>query len=219
VKRLWALLAVLLMLNATASAAGLAGLISEARELPDPASLVGVKPVLYEKAVQLDGAAYTAYTFPMPEDLEGFLSVYSSAAQRQGYTVSKGAVLDQPAWMVSAGALKAWLVPDYRGSLLFLVHTDLEYAPLPTPTPSRVPAATRTPAPDRTPASTGAASGGHWEIVKVKKDCDACIGGICDLCNGSGWYHQYGERVPCWILCQTCDGLGYWMVSEMRWVP
>lgn len=218
-KRLWILFVMMILLSGTAGASGLAGLSLNAGYLPDPADLVGVKPVLYERDVQLRGAVYTAYTFPMPEDFDGFVSNYTTQVQKQGYTVSEDMVSAQPAVKISAGAKDAFLVPDYRGSLLFLVHTGMEYAPLPTITPSSVPAVTNTSAPVKKDTPVVPSGGGHWERIEVPVDCEACVGGVCDLCKGTGTYSMYGTTVSCERKCQSCDGTGYWIVHEMILVP
>jgi len=216
-RRFWVLLVMLLLLNATASATGLAGLISKTGQLPDPADMVGVKPVLYEQDVRMRGAVYTAYTFPMPEDFDRFLSDYSIKAEKQGYTVSEDTVSAQPAIRIGTDARDAFLIPDYRGSMLFLVHTGIDYAPLPTMTPSPVPTATNTPTPvkNNTPVPSG---GGHWERVEVQVDCEACTRGTCDLCKGTGSYSRFGVTIPCERDCQSCNGTGYWTVHDMVWV-
>ena len=212
------------LLLPTACAAGLSGLISGAGALPDPADLLGGKAFLYEEEVMDGGVAYTAFTFSMPKDYDGFLSQYIPLAEAGGYAVSKGRVLDTDAVKIASGARFAFLIPDYRGALLLLVNPSLDYAPLPTPTPTPRPTSKPTPRPAVTsapdaPLTTGSSGGGHIEYIEVKQDCFACANGKCDLCDGSGWYRNYGEKVPCPIYCKTCDGLGYWYTRQPVWVP
>lgn len=228
-KKAFALLFLLpLLLVSTASAAGLSGLISSAGELPDPAALLGGKAFIYEEDVEVNGALYVAFTFATPEDYTAFLKEYAALAEAAGYSITESRILDMDAQQISSGARSAYLVPDYRGALLFLVNTELDYAALPTPTPTPRPTQEPTPRP-AAPSTTGSSgastnigggsSGGHTEFIEVKQDCFACANGRCDLCNGSGWYRLYGERVPCTTYCTTCDGLGYWYSTQPVWVP
>lgn len=215
-------------LTSGAGAAGLSGLLSSAGALPDPAAILGASAFLYEEEVTDGGIVYVAFTFPMPEAYSAFLREYTALAERAGYTVSAGSALGMEAQKIASGAKAAYLVPDYRGALLFLVNPGLDYAPLPTPTPTPRPTPKPTPWPDSqdTGGSTGGGSaytpqtgGSSVQYIEVKQDCFACVGGKCGLCNGSGWYRNYGESVPCPVLCQTCDGLGYWYVTQPVWVP
>ncbi len=225
----WLLLFLLLcaLLPCTASAAGLSGLVSGAGALPDPADLLGVPAFLYEEDVIDNGLTYAAFTFPMPDDYEAFLIEYAAAARAAGYAVDKSRILKMEAHRVSSGAKAAYLIPDYRGALLFLVGITMDYAPLPTPTPTPCPTPKPTPIPDAPSAgsSTGSSAytpqtgGSSVQYIQVKQDCFACTGGVCSLCHGSGWYRNYGESVPCPIFCQTCDGLGHWYITQPVWVP
>ena len=223
-----ALTAVLLMLTlAVASAAGLSGLLGSGGALPDPADLIGSKAFIYEKDVTESGLSYVAFTFPMPDNYEQFLDEYTALAQKAGYVVSNGQMMEMDAQKVASGAKAAWLIPNYRGSLLFLVSPTLDYAPLPTPTPTPAPTPKPTPLPIVTsPSNSGNSSsytpssgGGHTEYIEVKQDCFACTNGKCSLCGGSGWYRNYGAKVPCSIYCSTCDGVGYWYTRQPVWVP
>jgi len=215
-----------LLLSATAAAAGLSGLMGSGGALPDPADLIGTKSFLYEEDVVEDGLPYVAFTFPMPGDYDQFLMQYAALASAAGYDVSEGRIMDMDAHKVASGAKAAWLIPDYRGALLFLVSPSLDYAPLPTPTPTPRPTPKPTPRPAVTSSSGSggssyvpSAGGGHTEYVEVKQDCFACVNGKCSLCHGSGWYRNYGVKVPCSIYCETCDGLGYWYTRQPVWVP
>lgn len=224
-KRRFALFLLLIaLLPAAAGAAGLSGLASSAGALPDPADLLGASAFLYEEEVTDGGIPYVAFTFPMPDDYDAFLSEYAVLAEKAGYAVSGASALDMDAQKIASGARAAYLIPDYRGALLFLVNPGLDYAPLPTPTPTPAPTPKPTPRPAVTsapdaPLVTGSSGGGHVEYIEVKQDCFACANGKCDLCDGSGWYRNYGEKVPCPIYCTTCDGLGYWYTRQPVWVP
>lgn len=226
-KGLALLMMICAMLVSSASAAGLTGLASSAGELPDPADLLGGKAFLYEEDVMAGGVSYMAFTFSMPADYGAFLSRYTALAEAAGYAVSGSRILDMDAQKIASGARAAYLVPDYRGALLLLVNPALDYAALPTPTPTPRPTPKPTPKPETTGGgSSGGGSayvptggGGHVEYIQVKQDCFACANGKCDLCNGSGWYRMYGEKVPCTIYCTTCDGLGYWYTTQPVWVP
>lgn len=87
----------------------------------------------------------------------------------------------------------AMLFPEYSGAVMLMVPRGMDYAfPKATPTPEvRV--------------DTG---DWHWETVAVEMDCPACVGGVCDLCDGTGAYRRYGVSVDCPTRCQTCDGVG-----------
>lgn len=70
------------------------------------------------------------------------------------------------------------------------------------------------------PALPAAGQGtGHYEWRSVERDCPSCVGGVCSVCNGSGWYRLYGERVACSVLCSACRGLGVIVQREYVYVP
>lgn len=69
------------------------------------------------------------------------------------------------------------------------------------------------------PASGSTSSAGHWEWRTVEKDCPACVGGRCPVCNGTGTYRLYGEAVPCDRYCSACDGRGTYTQQEYVYVP
>lgn len=214
------MLCVLLVFSG-AQAGGLAGLMggTQLNDLPDPEVLIGSGAMFYAESFELtDGSRGIAYTYSMPENWTLFLVEYTALCEDAGYTVEKGVQLYQPAWCVESGGKSAWLIPEYKGSLLVVVDRNIPFAPVPTPEPTATPRPTTAPSVTTAPQMGGGGSGGHWEYIVTKQDCFACTGGTCDLCDGSGWYRAYGEKVPCSRYCQTCDGLGWWETTTMVWV-
>lgn len=207
----------LLMAVPSAYAGGLAGLMGQQlNDLPDPEVLLEGGATFYDGSFKLDdGSRCIAYAYPMPENWSLFLLEYTALCEEAGYTVEKGMQLSQPAWQVASGGKSAWLLPAYRGCLLVAADRDIPFVPIPTPEPTATPGPTAVPRPAAAPTSV---PDGHWAYVVTQQDCFACTGGVCDLCNGSGWYRAYGEKVPCSRYCQTCDGLGWWESTSMVWV-
>lgn len=208
----------LLMVFSIAHAGGLAGLMGNVQlnDLPDPEGLLDGGATFYDGSFELDeGVRGVAYTYPMPENWTLFLMEYTALCEEAGYTVEKGMQLYQPAWQVGSNNRFAWLIPEYKGSLLVVVDKEIPFAPIPTPEPTATPGPTAIPKPTAVPTSVPS---GHWAYIPTQQDCFACVGGTCDLCNGSGWYRAYGEEVPCSTYCQTCDGLGWWETTSMVWV-
>lgn len=73
---------------------------------------------------------------------------------------------------------------------------------------------------EHVPALPAAGQGtGHYEWRTVEVDCPSCVGGTCSVCNGSGWYRLYGERVACSVLCSACKGLGVIVQRQYVYVP
>lgn len=224
-----------IVISASCLASGFGGIFAETSALPDPAVLLECNPVLYGNDIIADGVAYYGYSFPKPDDHDRFIAEYALLAEEAGYTVTEvmiGTIEDHsniPAWQISTGMLNAYIIPDYRGCMLLLINPMMDSALLPTPTPTPSPTPKPTPRPTARPASDDSAypgsttshqsSGGHLEYREVKQDCFACVGGVCDLCNGSGIYRMYGSEIPCSIWCETCGGLGYWYTTEAIWVP
>lgn len=208
----------ILLMAGTAHAGGLAGLLSggQLRALPDPEPLLTGGATFYAESFELDnGVRGTAYAYPMPESWSLFLMEYTALCSEAGYAVEQGTQLFQPAWQVSGGGKSAWLIPAYQGCLLVVVDGDIPFSPVPTPQPTAMPRPTAVPRPTAAPTSV---PGGHWESIVTRQDCFACTDGVCDLCDGSGWYRAYGEKVPCTMYCQTCDGLGWWERTTSVWV-
>ena len=176
--------------------------------------------MFYDGSFELDdGMRGVAYIYPMPEQWNLFLLEYTVMCEKANYTVEKGRQLHQPAWKVESCGRQAWLIPEYKGSLLVVVDKNIPFAPVPTPEPTAVPRQTAAPAATNVPQTGGTSgSSGHWEALSVQQDCFACINGVCDLCNGSGVYRLYGTETPCSTYCQTCDGLGWWTTTTQVWV-
>ena len=214
-------LACLLLAVECAFAGGLAGLrnAAELQELPDPEMLLRGGAVLHEAVFRLDGGLDgVAYSYPMPDDWELFLQEYAVLCGAAGYAVTQETQLNLPAWRVESGGKAAWLIPDYRGSLLLVVDRGIPFAPIPTPEPTATPKPTPQPQWPPSGGSSGGSAGGHVEYVTVQQDCFACVGGVCDLCNGSGVYRMYGVAVDCSRTCGTCNGTG-WLITQLPvWV-
>lgn len=207
----------LLMAFSPAYAGGLAGLMGvKLNALPDPEVLLEGGATFFAESFELnDGVRGVAYAYPMPENWTLFLMEYTALCEGAGYTIEKGVQLHQPAWQVESGGKSAWLIPEYRGCLLVVVDKELPFMPIPTPEITATPDPTAAPRPTAVPTSVPS---GHWEYIVTQQDCFACSHGVCDLCDGSGWYRAYGEKVPCSRYCQTCDGLGWWETTSMVWV-
>lgn len=223
-RRLILLLLSMLLLVNPASASGLSGLLSAAElsELPDLKELLPGGAMFYEGSFELDdGTLGVAYIYPMPEQWDIFLLSYTKLCGDAGYTVEKGTQLHQPAWKVESCGRHAWLIPEYKGSLLVVVDRNIPFAPVPTPEPTATPRPTAVPSVTTAPQTGGAfggSSSGHWESVSVQQDCFACVNGVCKLCKGTGVYRLYGTETPCSTYCQTCDGLGWWTTTTQVWV-
>lgn len=202
----------LLLAVGSAQAGGLAGLLADARleALPDPEPLLTGGATFYDGYFELDdGFRGTAYAYPMPENWTLFLVEYAALCEAAGYTLEKGVQLFQPAWKAASRGKQAWLIPAYKGCLLVVVDMDIPFVSTPTPE------AVITPRPAAAPT---AVPGGHVEYITTQQDCFACVGGVCGLCNGTGIYRAYGEKVACSVRCQTCDGLGWWESITPVWV-
>lgn len=211
----------LLLLPPLALAGGLLGLIGTTEALPDPAEIIGLNPTLFEEEILIGGEEYTSFAFPMPESMDDFITRYSMLATQAGYVISE-ATMPQAngktgpfAYCVSAGARKAYIVPDYMGCMLLMVNNEIEYAHMPTPVPTAPP----------TPASDPDATeqiihrpGMHVEYRTVEVDCPSCVGGKCSTCNGTGTYRNYGVAVPCSRYCSACGGAGYIVQRQPVWV-
>ena len=197
----------LCMACAAASAAGFSGLSGGgfsglsvsggAEALPDPAKVTDS----YGTLMQADYAFSSdylcdAYIYERPRTINAFTDEYFSLCRKAGYTVTETTVDGVNAYSIQADdAHYALLVTNFDGQMLLLVQKGMDFSPTPS------------------------YPGGHVEYVAVKQDCFACTNGRCDLCNGSGWYRMYGERVPCTMYCTTCNGLGYWYTTQPVWVP
>lgn len=220
------LLLCLLLLPALALAGGLGGLLGTSEPVPDPADVLGFEPTLFEEEVLLQGVMYTSFAYPMPEDMEAFLSDYIPLAEAAGYRVTAATLPTDNgkpgpfAYCVSAGARNAYLVPDYLGCLLLMVNNDLEFAHMPTPVPTALPTPAPTPyvAPSYPEGGSGGSSGSHVEFQTVRVDCPGCIGGRCSACGGSGTVRLYGVAVPCDPNCSACGGTGYIIQEQPVWV-
>lgn len=223
-RKLMVLLICMLLAANSANAGGLSGLLSAAElsDLPDPKELLHGGAMFYDGSFELDGGGCgVAYTYPMPEQWDFFLLAYTALCEEAGYTVEKGTQLYQPAWKVENCGKHAWLIPEYKGSLLVVVDRNIPFAPVPTPEPtatSRPTAVPSAPNVSQTGGGFGGSASGHWESVSVQQDCFACINGVCKLCNGSGVYRLYGTETSCSTYCQTCDGLGWWPTTTQVWV-
>lgn len=206
----------LIFMSCAAYAGSLDDLFNSIQELPDPKAVLQTGATLYDENFRLDDGAYgVAYAYRMPEAWDAFLREYTALCSDAGYVVEQSVQLRQTAWQVTGGGKSAWLIPDYKGCLLVVADKDIPFVPIPTPTPTATPRPTNTPGPTVAPTQVPK---GHWEYVTVQQDCFACVNGVCDLCNGSGWYRAYGEKVPCKTYCTTCDGVGWWTTTKMVWV-
>lgn len=114
---------------------GLDGLIEampeeEAAPLPDPADLLGSAGSLLQSNYQftLDYLC-NAYLYPMPDDLDAFVSDYAALAEQSGFTVSETTADGAPAYRLeqNSSGLYALLIPDVQGKLLLLVDVGLPF--------------------------------------------------------------------------------------------
>jgi len=197
--------------------------------MPCPSDILGGVAVLYQHNYHYDAQTICdAYTFPMPDDMEKFLGAYRALLQKAGYAMEETVDSGVAAYLVTdAAGHRAWLAEGFRGSLLYLVEQGMKYDPLPTPEPTAVPTFTPSPSPTAKPAEKPAsqsytapqASSGQWMWRSVEKDCPSCFGGKCSICNGSGIYRMYGQKVACPIYCTACDGVGTYISQEYVFVP
>lgn len=146
-------------------------------------------------------ADYTCdvWVYPAGTPHEGWLL----ACLEAGFTLQKTQVEGYSVYKVMEdGGRYAMLFPEYSGTVMLMIQKGMTYGPqAPTPAPK----------PD-------SPSGGHWESVLVEVDCPACVGGVCDLCKGTGTFRLYGTASDCPRQCQTCDGEGSYTTSQMVFV-
>jgi len=95
----------------------------------------------------------------------------------------------------------AMLFPSYSGAMMLMVPKGMAYAFEKT-----------TPAPQ--PPAAPEPVNYHWESVLVENDCPACVGGVCDLCKGTGVYRLYGTASECSPICTVCDGEGTYTTTK-----
>ncbi len=131
-------------LCATASAGGLSGLggngagglsgltqpeAAPSGVLPDPEGILNTKgTVLAEDYVFSADYVCTAYTYPMPGDMDRFLATYADAAKAAGYTMTEETVDGQPGWRFALSDEEyALMVPHFDGKLLLLVKNGMEF--------------------------------------------------------------------------------------------
>lgn len=206
----------------SAGASGIEGLIppSSSGALPDPGDVLGKNGVVLQADYPYSpNYICTAYTFPLPNDWNAFLSAYTALLKAAHYEISPAMEDGKQVYLIEDSRHRlAMLVPNFQGSLLFLVERGMDYLSTPTPPPPTVPP-TLAPQKQTSSYTTPASNGGHWEWQTTKQDCFACVGGVCDLCHGSGVYRLYGEQVICPQKCQTCDGLGYWESRQYVFIP
>lgn len=210
------------LLCAAATGEGLTGL---GQSLPNPAALLGASGKLIQENYSFAwDYLCDAYTYPLPEDSAEFLEAYIALAEQAGCSVSDTTADGQQALRIDSpdGSRYALLFPEFQGQILLLMQTGLKFAPETTPTPASTPKPSPTPLP-ATPATSnsvqGNASSPHVEYQYVQVPCSVChTSGKCSLCNGTGTYRLYGTSTPCYIYCQTCDGLGYYMQMQPVWV-
>lgn len=201
---------------------GLSGLLGTAEPVPDPMEIIGQPPIIYEEDVQMEDTLYTSFAYPMPEDMDEFMEAYIPLAEEAGYKVSEttlpgtGSKKGPFAFCISAGARKAYLVPNYKGCLLLMVDNDLDFVHIPAP-----PATEPLPPPEEDsdePAYIPNTPGRHVEYKTAEVDCPSCIGGTCSVCKGTGSVRMYGVAVSCDRDCSSCDGAGYIIQRQPVWV-
>ena len=201
---------------------------SVTQPLPCPSDILGGAAVLYQRNYHYDTQTVCdAYTFPEPENMTAFAAAYGILLQKAGYAMEETVESGRTVYLVTdAAGRRAWLAGGFRGSLLYLVEQGMKYDPLPTPEPTAVPTFTPSPRPTAKPAQKPAqsntapqTSSGQWMWRSVEKDCPSCFGGKCSLCNGSGIYRMYGQKVACPIYCTACDGVGSYITQEYVYVP
>ena len=141
-KRMLALiLALAVLLPAAACAAGLSGLgggglsglngLSGGADgvVPDPAELLGREGKVLQENYQF-AAEYicTAYTYPLPEDMDAFKAAYAKQAQENGFSVAETQVEGYGALQLSlSDGTSALLVPDFDGAALLLVQNGMTF--------------------------------------------------------------------------------------------
>ena len=217
------LLAVILSLTAPAQA-------QTALTFPDPGDILGVSGRLIQKDY-IFSENYTCdawqWSFPSQWDAERIGLVMSGIAQAVFGWQSQSTVVDGcDAYVFTrSDAEQVVLFPYYEGAVLLLVPPGCELIPIThaTPAPTNTPGPVAVPAQTVAPSSGSGAgsasagfSGGSWEWQTVQVDCPSCVGGRCSVCNGTGWYRLYGQKVACSTLCSSCNGLG--TISQRQYV-
>ncbi|HIQ62414.1 MAG: hypothetical protein UFE80_02475 [Christensenellales bacterium] len=147
------------------------------------------------------------WEYPAGWDTDNDVAFALLAQWSHGWAWERGTVEGYDAILLTdhTGA-QGYLISGFDGHILLLVPVGCEIEPLALANDEVQTAAPDTNVPAaQTQQETG---GGHWEWQEVTVDCPACVGGVCSVCNGSGFYRLYGERVLCRIYCSSCDGLG-----------
>lgn len=169
---------------------------------PDPYHFLQDTPELYEADYLYHDVLYDVYFLDIPDNLEGFLDEWEKALQENGFVVCRDQKYDEREHVMFfiGPAGTGMLFTDYDGEMLLMVPCEFNYSPqMPTPAPVQPP---------------GPGSNGHIEEVEI--DCPFCVGGVCDLCHGTGTYHLYGQSRDCPRECSSCDGRG--TITQKQWV-
>lgn len=157
------------------------------------------------------------WVFPRNARTEEKCSRWLKACAAEGFELSESLVEGYRAYIIAGESGDyAMLLPDYSGCVMLMAPASMPYEPTykePEDKPTARPQ--RTPKPEFVPGGGG---GGHWEPVLVTVDCPSCVGGRCKVCDGSGVYRLYGQRVACDPACAACDGRGSYQTTQMVWV-
>lgn len=175
----------------------LSGHASEA--LPDPAELLAAEGVLKKESDD-----FFTYAYPLPENPQLFFTFYTAFAKSAGYRLEKetDAVTGEMLYYFWDDQERVvLLVPNSQGEMLLIVEKGVNFTS------------------DAPIALSPTAAPGKWVLQSVESDCPACIGGVCDLCNGSGVYRAYGTTTDCSRECKVCDGKGYTESLRHVFVP
>jgi len=132
------ILVLAVLLPAAACATGLSGLgggglsgLTDGADgvVPDPAELLGREGKVLQENYQF-AAEYicTAYTYPLPEDMDAFKAAYAKQAEESGFAVNETGVEGYGALKLSlSDGTYALLLPDFDGVALLLVQNGMTF--------------------------------------------------------------------------------------------
>lgn len=172
---------------------------AEALPLPDLSVRLGISGEKQQTDYQFS-ADYSCdvWVYALPQQAETVVGLWLLDCVEAGFSVRKTEVEGISAYQVTdAVGQYALLFPKYQGAVMLLMQSGMSW---------------EAPAPSVRSSAGGSAPKYQW--VEAEQDCPACVGGVCSLCKGTGWYRLYGEKVLCALQCQVCDGRGTYTIQK-----
>lgn len=106
--------------------------------MPSPAYLLGAEGVSVGNDLDLDGVLFDAYAYPIAEDPDAFMKIYTLWLNASGYTVSNTVSIDgYTAYpLYDTSGLYAYILPQFSGVALLLIPEGITVSPLVLPDPA-----------------------------------------------------------------------------------